>query len=171
MARIPLVPISVDLNSPLFDAIASWHFEDEFVHRILTEDIPQRVKFESARIWAYRDPDENIVGFGTLSVCDDWREFSDGKRHTYIPLLAVHPNRRGLGHGKSIVDHLIEEAACLVSAYRGALHAAVFLDVYEYSIGARKLYEDRGFQALGNRAFLDEVTNERYFVMAKRVTN
>jgi ribosomal protein S18 acetylase RimI-like enzyme len=173
MAKVQLVPIPVDLNGPVFNAIVSWPFEEEFVVRILTDDIPQRVKFESARIWAYRDPDANLVGFGTLSICGDWREFTDGKSHTYIPLLAVHPERRGLGYGKAIVDHLVDEAAGVVNApsYRGRLHSAVFLDVYESSTGAIKLYQGQGFRALGNGPFVDEVNHEEYFVMAKRVTS
>jgi ribosomal protein S18 acetylase RimI-like enzyme len=171
MAKIPLVPISIELNGPIFNAIASWSFEDEFVCRILTEDIPQRMKYQDGRIWAYRDPENTVVGFGTLSVCNDYREFTGGKYHMYIPLLAVHPDKRGLGHGKTIVDHLVGEAACLVASVRaGIMHSAVFLDVYEDSAAAIGLYKSRGFQQLGGTAFVDPLNDKGFYVMAKRVS-
>jgi hypothetical protein len=61
MARVPLTPIPVDVHGPIFEAIASWPFADEFVLRILTEDIPQRVIYLNDRMWAYRDPESNLV--------------------------------------------------------------------------------------------------------------
>lgn len=169
-AKIQLVPDPVGLNEPVFNAITQWPFKEEFVFRILTRDIPQRVKYEGGKIWAYRDPDANLVGFGTLSVCTDCGEFTDGKSHLYIPLLAVHPDKRGLGHGKTILDHLVDEAACFVGATPAKdIHGAVFLDVYEDSVGAIRLYGDRGFQRLGG-AIVDPLNNKNYYVMAKRVS-
>lgn len=41
MAKIPLVPVPIDVGHPIFAAIIQWHFEDEFVSRILADDIPQ----------------------------------------------------------------------------------------------------------------------------------
>src|SRR5437867_10509403 len=110
MAKIPLEPIAIQLNDPVFDSILKWPFpeEEEFVYRILTEDIPQRVLYQYCDLWAYRDPEMNIVGFGTLSVSSDYIELT-GNLHFYIPLLGVHPEKRGLGHGRTIVEHLVSE--------------------------------------------------------------
>lgn len=169
MASTSLVPIVVDPNGAIFEAISAWQFEEEFVHRILTEDVPQRVKYENAAIWAYRDQDKNIVGFGVLSICADYAQFTGQKHHLYIPLLAVHPDRRGLGHGKAIVKHLVDMAACFVQESPGALHNAVFLDVYEDSVNAYNLYLKCDFVSLGDRIFVDPLNGKKYRVMAKRV--
>lgn len=171
MAKIPLTPSLVDIASPLFAAIAQWGFEDEFVGRILTDDIPQRAKYQNCAIWVYLDSDKTIVAFGTLSVCDDYATLTDGKLHTYIPLLAVHPDQRGRGHGRSVVDHLVGEAACIVKAMPEILHPAAFLDVYEESVAAFNLYQKCGFQALGNSPFVDPLNGKKYRVMAKRVSS
>lgn len=169
MAKVPLTPLLIDLASSVFAAITRWKFEDEFVARILADDIPQRIKYQSGAIWAYLDPDKTIVAFGTLSVCDDYAALTGGKLHTYIPLLAVHPDLRGRGYGRSVVDHLIDEAACIVKSRSPVLHHAVFLDVYNESVAALNLYTGCGFQSLGNTPFVDPLNQKLYRVMAKRV--
>ncbi len=172
MAAIPLTPFPIDINGLIFRAISEWSFEEEFVSRILTEDIPQRVKYEFAKVWAYRDPEKNIVGFGSLSLCNDCCQFAGGAQfHTYIPLLAVHPEKRGLGHGQRIVDHLVSEAAELVAACSKSVSPAVFLDVYEESVAAIGLYQKCGLQSLGSAPLVDPVNGKGYRVMAKRVTS
>jgi ribosomal protein S18 acetylase RimI-like enzyme len=138
MDGIPLEPIQIELHDPIFNAIANWPFEEDFVCRILTEDIPQRVKYEAARIWAYRDSQKTIVGFGTLSLCMDYPAFSNDMLHMYIPLIGVHPEKRSVGHGRSIVNHLVEEAGCFVDSVtknpQARISDFVFLDVYEESV-------------------------------------
>src|SRR4051812_20925146 len=126
---IPLTTIDVKLNDPVFNAIKTWPFKDDFVFRLLVDDIPQRIKYGSCQFWAYRDPHSTIVGFGTLAISTDCSEFADSKPHTYIPLLAVHPDMQGRGHGKAIVNHLIREASCAVARAPAWLHHALFLDV------------------------------------------
>lgn len=172
MAGIPLTPFPVDINGPLFQAISKWRLEksEEFVSRILTDDIPQRIKYEQARIWAYRDPDKNIVGFGTLSLCNDLHEFTEGTPlHTYIPLLAVHPDQRGFGHGRTILEHLVGEAAALAAERSDDVSHFVFLDVYEDSKDAIGLYHKCGFQRLGSGPLMDPANGEAFWVMAKRI--
>ena len=78
---IPLTPISIRHTGEEFAAIAGWPFADPFVARLLTNDIPQRVQFGNCRIWIYRDPESRLVGFGTLDICDDYREYTNGKAH------------------------------------------------------------------------------------------
>jgi len=168
MDAIPLDPIAVIPHDPIFNALTTWPFKDEFVSRILINDIPIRAKFGLAQVWVYRDPQQNIVGFGTLDFCKECSQFTDGKPHGYIPLLAVHPEKLGRGHGKSILNHLVEEAACMV-VRETELHHSVFLDVYESSTVAIRLYSRCGFVTL-NGPILDPANGENFFVMAKRVS-
>jgi ribosomal protein S18 acetylase RimI-like enzyme len=169
MGTVSLTAIDVKLSDPVFNAMRMWPFKDEFVSRLLIDDIPQRVKYGSCKIWAYRDPQSTLVGFGTLDICTDCSEFTDSQPHTYIPLLAVHPEMQGRGHGKSIVHHLVEEAACIVASSPDRLHHAIFLDVYEESIPAIRLYAGCNFVTL-NGPLVDDVNGKTFFVMAKRVT-
>ncbi len=168
MDEVPLTPIPAQPNDPVFRAIAAWSFEDEFVSRMLASDIPQRAKYGNAQILAYLDPQRNIVGFGTLDVCDDCSMYTGGRLHTYIPLLAVNPDARGRGHGRSIVNHLVHEAARKV-AETSALHDALFLDVYERSSAAIGLYAKCHFVTL-NGPVVDPVNGEPFLVMARRVS-
>lgn len=118
-------------------------------------------------MWAYKDPQQNIVGFGTLDFCDECSQFTEGKPHAYIPLLAVHPDMLGRGYGKSILNHLVEEAEYMVAEEK-ELHHAVFLDVYEFSTVAMSLYARCGFVRL-NGPIVDPENGANFFVMAKRV--
>jgi GNAT superfamily N-acetyltransferase len=135
---IPLTPVLIGLGSREFEAISGWPFADPFVARLLREDIPQRVQFGNCQIWIYRDPDGRLVGFGTLDVCDECREYTEGKLHPYIPLLAVNPTIKSLGYGTSILRHLIDESTLL--AFQGVCHDVLFLDVYTASEKAIRLY-------------------------------
>jgi len=169
VAGIPLTATAIKLNDPVFLSLMTWPFKDEFVFRLLRDDVPQRIKYGYCRMWAYLDPQSTIVGFGTLDICDECSQFTDGKPHTYIPLLAVHPDMQGRGHGKSIVNHLVGEAACVVAGINIDIHHAVFLDVYEDSAQAIGLYTRCEFFKL-NGPFVDSVNGKNFLVMAKRVT-
>ena len=127
---VPLVPVRIGLISAEFREIRGWRFgDDEYVGRLLREDIPERLRRGSGHIWVYRDPQGLVVGFGTLDLRDHYSDFTGGALHPYIPLLAVNPAIRSLGFGTSIVTHLISEAATL--AGRGDCLNVLFLDVYE----------------------------------------
>ncbi len=166
---IPLTADSITLQSPVFEAISSWPFADPFVNRLLQDDIPQRVQFSNCRIWRYRDPDGRLVGFGTLDVCEDCKEFTTGKLHPYIPLLAINPTIKSLGYGTSIVRHLIEEAAILVLL--DLCHDVVFLDVYTTSEKAVRLYTACGFVTISPEPIPDHKEGKTYIIMAKRVSS
>jgi ribosomal protein S18 acetylase RimI-like enzyme len=172
MAKKPLVAIPVDLDDPIFDAIKMWQFQDEFVQRMLTDDIPQRVRLENARIWAYEDEQRNVIGFGTLTLCRHYSDLTNGQNHLYIPLLAVHPDAQGNGYGTAIVEHLINQSADVYIATdeQGNLSNVLFLDVYELSIAAIGLYKKCGFVTLGGQTFADPLNAKGYFVMAKRIS-
>jgi len=164
-----LVPIQIQLNHPIFQAICRWPFADEFVGRLLANDIPQRVKYGKGRIWVYRDPNQTVVGFGVIDVCDDYRALTGDKSHPYIPLLAVNPANQGRGYGTFIVGHLIAEAALLAAQPNSECHDVLFLEAYTSSEKAISLYERCGFARLRNAPFFDQVAQKPYFVMTKRV--
>jgi hypothetical protein len=126
-APVPLTPVLIKLGS---DEICNWPFADGFVGRLLRFDIPQRAVLSDCRIWTYRNLENQIVGFGTIDVCHDWSEYTGGKRHPYIPLLAKNPTLSNPGAGTSIVAHLIGEAALLACRRPDKVHGVVFLDVY-----------------------------------------
>lgn len=166
---VPLTPTLIDLDSPEFYAILGWPFADPFVARLLQSDIPQRVQFGDCRIWAYRDPDGRFVGFGTLDVCDECREFTRGQSHPYIPLLARNPTIAGRGYGTGIVRHLIDEAALLV--LQRQCHNVLFLDVYTTSETAIRVYTACGFATISSEPILDpQEDGKSYIIMAKRVS-
>jgi GNAT superfamily N-acetyltransferase len=167
---IPLTPVPVRLGSPEFEAISGWPFADPFVARLLQNDIPQRVQFGNCRIWIYRDPEGRLVGFGTLDMCDDYREYTAGQAHPYIPLLAVNPTIKSLGYGTTIVRHLIDEAA-LLACRPGGCHDVLYLDVYVASQKAIAVYVECGFTQVTAEPVPDpQEGGKPYIVMAKRVT-
>jgi GNAT superfamily N-acetyltransferase len=166
---IPLTAALIELDSPEFAAISGWPFTDPFVSRLLKNDIPQRVVFGHCRIWTYRDPDSRLVGFGTLDICSDCREYTGGKLHPYIPLLAVNPTIKSLGYGTSIVRHLIDEAALF--ALRGQCHEVLFLDVYTTNDRGIRVYTECGFVTISPQPIPDpDEGGMSYIVMAKRVS-
>ncbi|MCS6977024.1 MAG: GNAT family N-acetyltransferase [Gemmatales bacterium] len=164
-----LNPILIGLSSQEFQAICTWPYTDPFVRRLLLNDIPQRVKFGNCRIWVYRDANGSLVGFGTLDVCCECSEFTGGKPHPYIPLLAVNPNLMGKGYGTAILSHLVDEAALL--ALEGKCHDVLFLDVYTTSQAAIGLYKKNGFIEISAQPIPDpDEGGKTYIIMAKRVS-
>ena len=132
---------------------------------------PPRVQREGAFVWAYQDRDRNTVGFGSLSVCDDYGRFTGGQPHCYIPLLGVNPAFQRRGHGRRIVEHLTAEAAS--SARSGeSCSDVLFLDVYVENRNAISLYEKCGFAILNPDApdADPQENNELYFVMGRKVS-
>ena len=123
-------------------------------------------------MWAYRDPENFPHRIWDAQFMLDYHAFSDDMDHTYIPLLAVHPENGGMGHGTSIVTHLVETAACYIDACSkipNKISDFVFLDVYEESAGAIRTYQKCGFVFLGNCTYSDPINNKSFYVMAKRV--
>jgi ribosomal protein S18 acetylase RimI-like enzyme len=142
---IILTPVRIAPGDAEFQSIQSWPFADQpfyegQVNRLLQQDIPQRAVFGLCAIWSYRDTAGNAVGFGTLEVCREYEQFTGGKLHSYIPLLAVNPAYQRLGHGRRIVEHLIAEAA-LIAQSPGNVADLLFLDVYAANQAAIALYQ------------------------------
>lgn len=167
--QIPLTPISITLDSQEFRAICGWPFTDAYIGRLLRNDIPQRVQFGNGRIWNYRDPEGRLVGFGTIDVCGDCCDFTGGKPHPYIPLLAVNPTIHSLGYGTTIVRHLIAEAALLACQHE--CHGDLFLDVYTTNVQAIRVYKKCGFVEVTEQPLSDHLEGGKlYIVMATSVS-
>ncbi len=173
---IRLTPVRILPGQEEYQAILTWPFAAEpfyegQVTRLLAHDIPFRVRYTFGLVWVYKDPDGNSVGFGTLDVCKDYQKYTGGRFHSYIPLLAVNPSFQRLGHGKSIVRHLIGEAA-LIARSPADFSNLLFLDVYAANTGAISLYEKQGFEILNLDCPIADTqeNNEPYYVMAKQVS-
>ncbi len=166
---VSLTPFFTHLDSKEFKAICDWPFADAYISRLLREDIPRRVKFGNCRIWVYRDPDMQFAGFGTLDICNECGEYTDGRSHPYIPLLAINPTVTSLGYGTGILSHLVDEAAMWIHAGTG-FFPVLFLDVYLANERAIKLYKKCGFQQVSPNPIPDRQECDRpYIIMARRV--
>lgn len=164
---VPLVPVRIEVASPEFREICEWRFgDDEYVGRLLREDIPERPRRGSGLLWIYRDPQGLVVGFGTLDIRDHDNDFTNGVLHPSIPLLAVNPAIRSLGFGTSMVTPLISEAATL--AGRFDCLDVLFLDVYASNEKAIHLYKKCGFNIVSDEPRLDpDEQGGPYRIMAR----
>jgi len=162
-----LTPVPIDLDSAEFRVVTAWSFSDAFVGRLLQSDIRQRFKLGRCSMWAYRDPDNHLVGFGTLDLCYEYAAETAGRIHPYIPLLVVNQPSEGHGYGKSIVRHLSDEATLL--AFAGVCSSVLYLDVYTTSTRAIHLYEKCGFSRISDEPIPDAMEGGlTYIVMARQ---
>lgn len=166
---IPLIPQLVAPEAGEFATLSGWAFADPFVSRLLRSDVPRRVRLGNGRVWVYRDPDNVLVGFGTLDVCRDYDDFTGGEPHPYIPLLAVNPTIKSRGYGTTIVQHLIAEAV-LLACRTGGCHNVLFLDVYTSSVRAIEIYTSCGFSPITDPTPDPQEDGKPYIVMAHRVS-
>ncbi len=165
---IPLTAQAILIGSPDFVTVQTWPFSDDFVQRLLRDDIPHRVVYGNCRVFLYRDPNGQPVGFGCLDISDDHTSLTGDHVHPHIPLLGVNPTITSLGYGTTIVRHLIAEAAVL--AAHGHCADRLFLEVYTTSTKAISLYKKAKFQTIGPEQ-TDPMENKSYFIMARRVSS
>jgi ribosomal protein S18 acetylase RimI-like enzyme len=163
---IPLSASLISLKSAEFATISNWPYTDSFVQRLLKDDIAHRIVFGNCRLFLYHDPNKQPVGFGALDLCNDYSSMVGKALHPYIPLLAVNPTIQSLGYGRSILNHLIGEAAVLSRFDYCA--DTLFLEVYSASTKAKALYDRAGFQVIAEN--FDPIEKKQYEVMAKRVS-
>ena len=78
--------------------------------------------------------DNQIVGFGVLSTVLDQAELHN---------IVIEPSRQGLGLGAAMLDHLLNSLADGVTA--------LFLEVRLSNFRAIRLYQERGFEKVGER--------------------
>lgn len=169
-----LDPVPITLASPEFADLLTWPYPDQpfyqgQVRRALRDFVPELVEYKGCRVWVFRDPTGQAVGFGTLVAIDYYARFAGGKYHPYVPVLGVHPKFYGLGYGPRIVEYLTAEAVRLVRLFPG-LSDLLFLDVYAANQKAINLYRDKfHFVVLNPDTPIpdEKENNEPYFVMAK----
>ena len=82
-----------------------------------------------------RGPRPTVVGY----TCR-WRVTDE----VHLLNVAIHPERRGFGHGRQLVEAVVDEA-------REARARVVFLEVRAGNVVARRLYRLLGFRDLGIR--------------------
>jgi len=169
---IPLTPIRIAVDDLDFQSILTWPFADDpfyegQVKQVLDVEFRRRYYFGTATIWIYRDPNADVVGFGTLDLWPEYPQFTSGQRHCYIPVIGVNPGFQKRGHGRSIVKHLVAESVLLAGS-EPDVSSLVFLDVYTANQGAIGLYQKCGFTILDpDIVKLDPAeNNEPYVVMA-----
>jgi ribosomal protein S18 acetylase RimI-like enzyme len=171
---VSLDAIPIGLDDPDWaQDICNWNWEpeDTYVRDMIQVDIPERVRYRNCRIWSFRDPNNEVVGFGTMDVWTDWSELSgDSRQHTYIPLLGVNKERRKPGYGTFIVNYLIEEATVTVSELGEQCQDYLFLDVYADRTKAISIYEHSGFEKAVPNSLCDQGDNRPYFVMYRNVS-
>ena len=101
------------------------------------------------------DEQGNPIGYGgLLTVLDEGQ----------ITNIAVHPNVRGMGVGKAILEKLIFE-----SASRGIRE--ISLEVRQSNLPAKALYQSHGFEIAGVRKGFYRHPTEDGLVMILTLTN
>jgi ribosomal protein S18 acetylase RimI-like enzyme len=105
-------------------------------------------------------------------LCKEYSAFTSQAYHSYIPLLAVNPAFRRVGHGSTIVQHLIAEAATVTAVNPTVVSDLLLLDVYLANSDAIRLYEKCGFVVLNPVAPIPDPqeNNEAYAIMARKVS-
>ncbi len=166
---IPLGAAVIGLGSPEFATLLSWPYADPFILRMLQADIPRRVRFGDCNVWVYRDPDGQLVGFGSLDIDGCYNTHHSIKPHPYIVLLAVNPTIKSLGYGTTIVKHLIG-AATVLAADPTRCCDTLFLDVYIDNVKGISLYTACGFIIADGEPTPDPLESGKlYLVMSKLV--
>lgn len=164
LAHSPIRP-----TDPEFTEIAGWPYADPFIGRLLRDDIPQRTQYHDCCLWVFRSQSQELVGFGTLMVSDEWSQLTSDRLHPYIPLLATHPDQQGRGFGSAILRHLVVEAARMAAGGQRCCDTLV-LDAYTDSLAAIALYKKCGFEQIAG-PFADSAEGGKlYIVMARRVS-
>jgi ribosomal-protein-alanine N-acetyltransferase len=95
--------------------------------------------------------DESIGGYGGF-----WHVIDE----IHITKVTVAQPFRGLGYGRVLMNHLIEEGCGLEATYAR-------LEVREANVVAQELYRSLGFQPVGLRKGYYAKTNESAVVMVK----
>ncbi len=166
---IPVVPL-IPVVEQVIQQICCWPFEDSYIPRLFQTDIKQRVRRGRAGIWLYADVNKEIIGFGTIDVCWDYKYVTGDRPHPHIPLLAVRPDLRGKGIGTSIVSHLIGDAVLRAHWPGLNCYPAVFLEVYTDNVAGIRTYEKSGFEKLSDEPTYDPEEKKHYFIMVRSLS-
>ncbi|RLB16838.1 MAG: ribosomal-protein-alanine N-acetyltransferase [Deltaproteobacteria bacterium] len=139
---------------------------DRFVQEILaiervsfpspwtSEAFREEVQRSFSSLWALTDNQE-LVGY----IC-----FWALAGELHLMNIAVHPQRRGEGLGRMLIDRMITAGIC-----EGI--DCVFLEVRPSNTPARKLYRQVGFREVGRRAKYYSDTGEDAILMALQLNS
>ena len=100
--------------------------------------------------------DEKVDGYSDAP----WR--IDSEEVIVLHVLAVHPNHRGKGLARRLVENVIEQE-------RKAGKKALRLDVIENNTTAEKLYQKLGFQFIQTKTLYYDVVGKMTFKLYERV--
>jgi ribosomal protein S18 acetylase RimI-like enzyme len=123
-----------------------------------------------AGIFLYTDVNREVIGFGTIDVCLDYKYLTGNRPHPHIPLIAVRPDLRGKGIGTLIVKHLIGEALLRASWPGLNCYQAVFLEVYTDNSAGIRTYQKNGFENLSDEPSYDTEEKKNYFIMVRSLS-
>jgi ribosomal protein S18 acetylase RimI-like enzyme len=128
----PVTPALAGSLADLFDALRAAGDERHFHPHPLTHEEAERLAgYGGLDVYRVLTDEGRVVGYGMLRGWDEGYE---------VPSLgiAVHPEARGVGAGRLLMEHLHEAAR-----ERGATR--VRLRVYPDNTAARHLYEELGY--------------------------
>jgi ribosomal-protein-alanine N-acetyltransferase len=114
-----------------------------------SEAFREEVQRSFSSLWILQDT-EDVVGY----IC-----FWSMARELHLMNIAVHPERRGEGLGRMLLDKMI-----VVGIREGA--ECALLEVRPSNSPARELYKKAGFQEIGRRAKYYRDTGEDAILMA-----
>lgn len=106
-----------------------------------------------AELWVVDLPDDPVAAYAVLWCIDDQGELAN---------IAVREERRGLGIGTLLLDHVLSVA-------RGRGVRSLYLEVRESNESAARLYARRGFEEIGRRRDYYERPREDARVLLKRL--
>ena len=99
--------------------------------------------------------DDHVVGFGIISAVLDQAELHN---------IAIHPDNQGLGLGAAMLDYLLDHLVDEV--------ISVYLEVRLSNFRAIRLYQERGFEKVGERRdyYKTQLGREDALLMCRRTT-
>ena len=100
--------------------------------------------------------DEKVDGYADVP----WQVDSDEVMVLHV--LAVHPDHRGKGLARRLVENVIEQE-------RKTGKKALWLDVIENNTTAEKLYQKQGFRYIQTKTLYYDVVGEMMFKLYERV--
>ncbi len=150
MGAVALVPLRFErLRAEHFRTlyqIEQESYPDPWSHGMFLQEITNRSSFFYV---TYRG--EELVGYGGFWLVVD---------EAHITKVTVTPAFRRQGLGRRIMDFLLRQGKAM-----GATYAR--LEVREHNPAARNLYDDMGFQIVGERKGYYARSNETAIVMVK----
>lgn len=132
---------------PIVLFIESESYPEPWTHGMFRQELTN----PCSHLWIAMQGDSLIGYAGFWLILDE----------AHVTRVTVAEKHRGMGYGRMITEHLLEQAGAL-----GAVLAR--LEVRETNVAARGLYERLGFEVEGIRRGYYQRTNEDAVLMIKR---